>query len=96
MLGSRRHRDHPIAAERDQLGPHRWRGATCARGVAPPVTLLIGLELDPAGTVAKVDSNAAELGSPAARCAEQAIVEAADFAPAPRGQYVVVRVTLGR
>ncbi len=85
------------AAERDQLLA-RTAGvvATCARGVAPPVTLLIGLELDPAGTVAKVDSNAAELGSPAARCAEQAIVEAADFAPAPRGQYVVVRVTLGR
>ncbi len=84
-------------AERDALLA-RTAGAvaTCSRGVAPPVTLLIGLELDPAGTVAKVDSNAAELGTPAARCAEQAIVEAADFAPAPRGQYVVVRVTLGR
>jgi hypothetical protein len=84
-------------AERDALVARTAAAvAACGRSVSPPLTLLVGLSLDPEGTVAKIDSNAAELGDPAARCAEQAIVEAADFAPAPRGQYVVVRVTLGR
>ena len=53
------------------------------------------LTLDPAGEISKVASNADELGVAAARCAERALTEAADFAPAPQATTVWVALPLG-
>lgn len=69
--------------------------AACGRGVSPAFTLRLTLELDTDGEIAKVHSNAAELGSAAAACAERALVEAAAFAPAPQGTTVPVAVKVG-
>ena len=84
------------AAERAALLARAAPALTaCGRGVTPPITVRVTLELDPAGEVAELHSNAADLGSAAARCAERALVEAADFAPAPEPSVVPLTAILG-
>lgn len=89
--------DHPDrAAERATLLAQAADAvATCGRGQAPPVTLRLLLTVAPDGEVAKVDSNAADLGVPAAACAERALLERASFAPDNQPTTVPLQVTLG-
>lgn len=89
--------DHPDrAAERAALLARAADGvAACGRGQAPPVTLRLLLTIAPDGEVAKVDSNAADLGVPAAACAERALLEHASFAPDNLATTVPLQVAVG-
>jgi hypothetical protein len=80
------------------------RDATIARaaaairkcGAPPQMILKMQLALDEEGQIAKVRSNKTELGHPAAACAETAILQAADFAPAPMETDVPIAVDLSK
>lgn len=89
--------DHPDrAVERAALLARAADGvAACGRGQTPPVTLRVLLTIAPDGEVAKVDSNAADLGVPAAACAERALLEHASFAPDNQPTTVPLQVALG-
>lgn len=68
----------------------------CGVGLAHPMTLKLTLWLDEGGQITKVDSNKAQLGSPAGTCAETALLTAAAFAPAPMTSDVPVSVVIGK
>ena len=68
----------------------------CGARTTAPITLRLRLGIDPQGQIASVDSNAKDLGHPAATCAESALLQGANFAPAPRPTEVPVRVILGK
>jgi hypothetical protein len=68
----------------------------CARSTSPAITLKLSLYIDTDGQLAKVDSNAKQLGQKAASCAETAVLQAAAFAPSPRNSEVPLTIVLGK
>jgi chorismate mutase len=68
----------------------------CAQSTSPTITLKLSLFIDTDGQIAKVDSNAKQLGQKAASCAETAVLQAAAFAPSPRNTEVPLTIVLGK
>jgi hypothetical protein len=68
----------------------------CGQSTSPPITLRLALHIDTDGQIAKVDSNAKQLGQKAASCAETAVLQAASFAPSPRNTEVPLTMVLGK
>jgi chorismate mutase len=68
----------------------------CAQSTSPTITLKLSLFIDTDGQIAKVDSNAKQLGQKAASCAETAVLQAAAFAPSPRNSEVPLTIVLGK
>lgn len=68
----------------------------CAQGTSPAITLRLVLHVDTDGQLAKVDSNAKQLGQKAASCAETAVLQAASFAASPRNTEVPLTIVLGK
>lgn len=97
---SRQPVDKPLpdrALERDALlAKVKGELDRCGQGTSPAVTLKLGLHLDDDGQIAKVDSNAKQLGQKAATCAETAILQAASFAASAMPTYVPLTVVLGK
>jgi hypothetical protein len=67
----------------------------CAQGLTYAISLWIELDIDKDGSIKNVDSNRESIGHPAATCAENAILQAASFAPAPHETNVPLSLKLG-
>jgi hypothetical protein len=66
----------------------------CAEEAQVAFTLRMTLKLDETGAVSDMRSSADRASTTAAKCAERAVLSAADFAPAPMPTRVSIRIAL--